>query len=96
MGGKNNLFFVGKMKHYTYLLKCADGSFYCGYTLDIKRRVLEHNDSKLGAKYTKGRRPVELYYFEEFDTKQEALQRELAIKKLPPIKKSELILSSLN
>lgn len=80
------------MKHYTYLLKCSDGSFYCGYTIDLERRVLEHNQSKLGAKYTKGRRPVELYYYEEFETKQEALRRELVIKKLSPLKKSALVI----
>ena len=75
---------------YTYILKCRDNSFYCGYTTDIKRRVEEHNMGK-GAKYTKSRLPVELIHFEEFETKSQALKRECAIKKLTRKQKMELI-----
>jgi len=47
------------MKYFVYLLECADSTFYTGYTTDIDRRILEHNSFNLGAKYTRGRRPVD-------------------------------------
>jgi len=75
---------------YTYIVRCKDNSLYTGYTTDIKNRVNNHNNGK-GAKYTKGRRPVELVYFETFESKSEALKKEIAIKKLPRIKKEQLI-----
>ena len=75
---------------YTYIVRCKDNSLYTGYTTDIKNRVNNHNNGK-GAKYTKGRRPVELVYFETFESKSEALKKEIAIKKLPRIKKEHLI-----
>ena len=65
--------------NYTYLLKCADATFYCGWTNDLKKRLTAHN-SGCGAKYTKPRRPVVLAYYEEFETKEEAMRREAAIK----------------
>ena len=77
--------------HYVYLLKCADGSFYCGYTTDPARRVKEHNESPRGAKCTRSRRPVELVYTESFETKSEALSREYNLKKLNHSEKAELI-----
>ena len=58
------------MKNVTYILKCSDNSLYTGWTNDIKHRLKMHNEGK-GAKYTRGRGPVELVYLEEFDTKQE-------------------------
>lgn len=67
--------------NYTYILKCHDGSLYTGWTTDLKRRLKEHNSGK-GAKYTKSRRPVVLAYYETFDTKEEAIKREYAIKQL--------------
>ena len=73
------------------MLKCADGSLYTGYTTDIARRVTEHNTSSLGAKYTKGRTPVELVYSESFDFKGDALRREIEIKKLSKEQKIALI-----
>ena len=76
--------------NYTYLLTCADGSLYCGWTNQLDKRIEAHNAGK-GAKYTKGRRPVTLAYFEEFATKEEALRREAAIKKLTRREKLELI-----
>ncbi len=76
--------------YYTYLAKCADDSLYCGYTDDIKSREKVHNLGK-GAKYTRSRLPVEIIYFEEFETKSEALKREHAIKKLKRAQKEELI-----
>lgn len=69
------------MVNYTYLLECADGSIYCGWTTCLTARLRSHNEGR-GAKYTKSRRPVRLVYYEEFETKQEAMRREAAIKKL--------------
>jgi len=71
--------------HYVYVLRCFDGTFYCGYTTDIKRRVQEHNgEGKLpGARYTSGRRPVRVVHTESFATRSEAQKREAEIKKLP-------------
>lgn len=77
-------------KHYVYILRCADGTFYTGYTTDPERRTKVHNSGK-GAKYTRSRRPVELIYTEEFDDKREAQRREYAIKQLTRTEKVELI-----
>ncbi len=76
--------------NYTYILQCRDGSFYTGWTNDLEKRVRDHNTGK-GAKYTKARRPVELIYFETFHTKEEAMQREYAIKQLSRSEKIKLI-----
>lgn len=73
-----------------YLLECADGSLYCGWTNHLEERVQAHNAGR-GAKYTKSRRPVSLVYYEEFATKQEAMQREWAIKQLNRREKQRLI-----
>lgn len=75
---------------YTYILQCNDGTLYTGWTTDVKRRVKEHNKGT-GAKYTRARIPVELKYFEEFNTNKEAMKRECEIKKLTRKKKIELI-----
>ncbi len=75
-------------------MKCADETFYCGYTNDISRRVKEHNESNLGAHYTKIRRPVELIYNEIFITKKEAILREIEIKKMKRAEKIEMIRTS--
>ncbi len=76
--------------YYTYLLECSDGSFYCGFTDDLEHREKVHNSGK-GAKYTRSRIPVKIVYFEEFETKSDALKREYAIKKLTRQQKEELI-----
>ena len=88
------------MPHFVYIVRCADGSFYTGYTTDLARRVAEHNgeDASQGrksaaARYTRGRRPVELVYSESFATRSEALQREAEIKKLTRAHKLQLIQS---
>ena len=65
--------------NYTYLLRCRDGSLYCGWTNDLEQRLKAHNQGK-GARYTRGRGPVELVYCETFDTKEEAMRREYTIK----------------
>lgn len=77
------------MKNVTYILKCNDNSLYTGWTNDITHRLKVHNEGK-GAKYTRGRGPVELVYLEEFETKQEAMSREAKIKRLT--RKEKLLL----
>lgn len=77
------------MKCYTYILKCSDGSLYTGWTNDIKKRLKAHNEGR-GAKYTRGRTPAELVYLEEFDTKEAAMKREAAIKKMSRAEKLKL------
>ena len=54
-------------KNYTYILKCADGTLYCGWTNDLEKRLASHNSGK-GAKYTRSRLPVTLVYYEEFES----------------------------
>ena len=76
--------------NYTYILKCKDDSLYTGWTNDLKKRITSHNAGK-GAKYTKARRPVELVYYEEFHTREEAMKREYAIKQLSRKEKEALI-----
>ena len=78
--------------NYTYIVKCSDETLYTGWTNNLKKRLEAHNSGK-GAKYTKNRRPVELVYFEEYDTKQEAMKREYAIKRRSRQKKLALIRS---
>lgn len=76
--------------NYTYMVRCADGTLYTGWTIDVGRRVQCHNAGK-GAKYTRPRLPVELVYFETFETKEEAMRREAAIKKLSKERKELLV-----
>lgn len=76
--------------HHTYIVRCADGSLYTGWTTDLARRVAAHNGG-CGAKYTRSRRPVALVYHETFATKEEALRRECAIKRLSRAEKLRLI-----
>lgn len=80
--------------YYVYLLRCADGTLYTGFTNDLARRLATHNAGR-GAKYTRGRRPVELVYWESFSNKSSALCREYAIKQLPRRQKLTLIQSSV-
>lgn len=79
------------MEYYIYILECSDKSLYVGSTNDIEKRVLAHNTLKAGAKYTKARRPVSLVYSEIYQTKNEALKREIAIKRMTRKMKLELI-----
>ncbi len=69
------------MSNWVYLLQCADGSLYTGWTNDLEKRLAAHSAGK-GAKYTRGRRPVVLVYSRPFATKQEAMAEEARIKKL--------------
>lgn len=77
-------------KWYVYILRCADGTLYTGSTDDVARRAQVHNSGK-GAKYTRGRRPVEVVYSEECESYSAALKREYAIKQLTRSQKLELI-----
>ncbi|MCR4991367.1 MAG: GIY-YIG nuclease family protein [Lachnospiraceae bacterium] len=80
-----------KTGYFVYILECADGSLYTGYTTNIEERVKTHNSGK-GAKYTKGRLPVKLVYSEQFADKSSALSREWHIKhKMTRKDKLELI-----
>ncbi len=79
-----------EMKAFTYIVECADGSLYTGWTNDLDKRMERHN-SGAGAKYTRGRRPVRLVYYEAYATKQEAMKREAAIKRLGRAEKLKLI-----
>lgn len=80
--------------NYVYILRCSDGTFYCGWTTDLKRRVAAHNNGT-GAKYTRSRRPVELVYSETYDEKRDALSREWHIKRMTREEKLELMFSGL-
>ena len=76
--------------HFAYLLQCADGTLYGGYTTDLQKRLAAHNSGK-GAKYTRSRLPVELVYWEECPTKEAAMSREWQLKHLTREKKLDLI-----
>ncbi|MFB6219481.1 MAG: GIY-YIG nuclease family protein [Halobacteriaceae archaeon] len=75
--------------HHVYVVACADGSYYTGYTTDVARRLAEHNAGE-GAKYTRGRTPVELVHVEAFERRSAALRREHEIKQLDPEAKAAL------
>lgn len=76
-------------KNYVYVLRCADGTLYTGWTNDLEKRIKTHNEGK-GAKYTRSRRPVELVYCECFETRREALRREGEVKRLRRTEKERL------
>ncbi|QSG11892.1 putative endonuclease containing a URI domain [Halapricum desulfuricans] len=76
--------------HYVYVLECADGTFYTGYTTDVQRRVADHQAGE-GAKYTRGRTPVELVHVESYDDRSEAMSREYEVKQLSRAAKERLV-----
>ncbi|MBI6874081.1 GIY-YIG nuclease family protein [Clostridium aciditolerans] len=76
--------------NYVYILKCKDGSLYTGYTNNLERRIKTHNNGK-GAKYTRCRLPVELVYYESYETKSDAMKREYCIKQMSREVKVKLI-----
>ena len=80
---------------YVYLLLCGDGTYYCGYTVDMERRLAAHRAGK-GAKYTRGRGPLTLVYLECLPNKRAALCREAALKRLPRSRKEALLQSPGN
>ena len=75
--------------YYTYVLRCADGTFYTGWTTDPQRRLSVHNAGR-GARYTRSRRPVRLVYVEECSSQGQAMQRERAIKRMSHAAKQSL------
>ncbi len=80
------------MKYYTYMLKCADGTLYTGIATDLVRRLAEHNgEGKLGSKYTRARRPVEMVYTVEFPDRSSAMKEEFRIKQLSRSEKEDFI-----
>lgn len=81
------------MTAYVYILSCADGTLYTGWTNDLVKRLASHQAGK-GAKYTRGRLPVTLLYHETYETESEARKRECAIKQLTRRKKEALIQNS--
>ena len=81
---------MDKNNHYFYVLECSDGSYYAGYTNNIDKRLLTHNEGK-GAKYTRGRRPVVLRYVETYETKTEAMQAEYRFKQLSRSAKERIV-----
>ena len=81
---------TNKVSAYVYIVECADGSFYTGWTTDVEKRVAAHN-AKKGAKYTKARVPVVLRYVESFEDKQEAQSREYAVKQMTRTQKMNLL-----
>lgn len=76
--------------YYCYMLACADGTLYVGWTTDVGRRVREHNAGR-GARYTRSRRPVELVYVEWLETRSAAMRREQAMKRMSRGEKLQLI-----
>jgi putative endonuclease len=78
------------LAYYCYIVECADGTFYTGWTTNPERRVKEHNAGR-GALYTRFRRPVKLIYLEEAPDRSAAQRREFSIKKLTRDKKNDLV-----
>lgn len=78
------------MGFFCYILECADGTYYTGWTTDPPRRERQHNAGR-GAKYTRTRRPVKLVYAEEFPSRAEAMKRERAIKTMRRERKMMLV-----
>lgn len=77
--------------YYLYMLECADKTLYTGITVDLERRLNEHNETKRGAKYTRARRPVKLVYTKKFKNRSLASIAESKLKKLSRTEKINLI-----
>lgn len=77
--------------YHLYILQCSDETLYTGITTDLKRRTLEHNEGKAGAKYTRARRPVSVIYSRRFRNRSNASREESRIKSLTRSQKLELI-----
>lgn len=84
----------GSEKNYTYVVQCCDGTYYTGWTSNLEKRIETHNKKK-GAKYTRSRVPIKLMYYEIFETKKEAMQREYQIKQMTRKQKEKLIQNCL-
>ena len=81
---------TGKAGFYIYIVECADGSYYTGWTVNLKKRLSVHNQGR-GSRYTRCRLPVNMAYFEILSTKSQALKREFEIKKLTRREKESLV-----
>ncbi len=81
---------MDKSEHFFYVLECHDGSYYAGYTNDLERRLRVHNEGK-GAKYTRGRLPVQYIHHESFETQRLAMQAEYQFKQLNRTQKEHYI-----
>lgn len=81
--------YTGRVSHYFYLARCADGSLYAGTCIDLAEREAKHNLGT-GAKYTRSRRPVQIVYREQFETLSEARSREAKVKQLSKEEKEAL------
>ena len=81
---------------HVYILQCSDKTLYTGITTNLKRRFLEHNTSPLGAKYTRGRRPVKLVFLRKFKNKSLASKEEVRIKKLNRKEKLDILKIKIN
>lgn len=79
------------MSFFVYILRCSDGTLYTGYTGDLIRRVKQHQSGSIPRAYTKPRRPVELVWAGEFETKEEARAEEKKIKRMSTTRKETLI-----
>lgn len=78
------------MPHHVYVVECADGTLYTGYTIDVERRLEEHNAGE-GARYTRGRTPVELVHAETYESRSAAYAREAEIKAMRRTEKLALV-----
>ena len=76
---------------YVYMVRCSDSSLYTGVTVDINRRIFEHNFTKKGAKYTRSRRPVRVVYIEKFKNRSSAQKKEYYLKSLQKKNKEKLV-----
>ena len=85
---------LDKMQYFVYILECNDRTLYTGWTMDIDKRLMAHNELKTGAKYTSTRRPVKIVYTEECSGKKDAMKREYAIKQLT--KKQKILMINGN
>jgi putative endonuclease len=83
------------MSFFVYLLECRDKTFYCGYTTNLEKRLINHNKG-IGSKYTKRRRPVRIIYFEKLETRSLAMKREYQIKQFSRKQKEELVKTKKN
>lgn len=81
---------MSESRYTTYVLRCADGTLYVGSTNNIEKRIIEHNSSPRGARYTRQRRPVQIMHTEEYATLSESRRREAEIKRLTRQKKLAL------
>ena len=79
---------------HAYMVRCSDGTLYTGITNDLEKRIEAHNSGRDGARYTRSRRPVTLVYSEQVKSKSAAAKLEYQIKRLPRLKKNNLIGSS--